>query len=402
MTGAEKRNTIVFVGSQTLSLIGSSLVQFAIIWHITLTTKSGVMMTAAIICGFVPIFLLSPFAGVWADRFDRKKLIILADGGIALATLAMALVYLAGFESVSLLLALMAVRGIGQAVHEPAVGAILPQMVPPEALTRVNAVKGSIQAAVALLTPVLSGILLAVAPIHLVFLIDVVTAALAILLLVLYLQVPPHAKAAAPAATAYFHDMAEGIRYLRTHPYLIAFFVYIGVLFFLITPAAFLTPLQTARRFGPEVWRLTAVELFFSGGMLAGGALLAVRGGFRNRMATIAAATVVMALCTIGLALLPGFAPYLAVMGIFGVALPFYQTPGMVLLQEHVAEDYLGRVFGVMSMISTSVMPLAMLVFGPAADLVPIETLLLFTGLGMLALGVSAFGSRRLMAAGKG
>ncbi len=401
MTAAEKRNTLVFIGSQTLSLAGSSLVQFAIIWHITLTTKSGVMMTAAIICGFVPIFLLSPFAGVWADRFDRKKLIILADGGIALATLAMALVYLAGFESVTLLLALMAVRGIGQAVHEPAVGAILPQMVPPEALTRVNAVKGSIQATVALLTPVLSGALLAVAPIRLIFLIDVATAALAILILTFWLKVPPHAKAVAPATTAWFHDLAEGVRYLRAHPYLIPFFIYIGLLAFLISPAAFLTPLQTTRSFGPEVWRLTAIEVFFSGGMMAGGALMAFRGGLRNRMATIAAATVVMALCTIGLALTPSFAIYLGIMGLFGVAMPFYHTPATVLLQEHVAEEYLGRVFSILSMISTSVMPLAMLVFGPLADLMRIESLLLATGIALLILGCGVFGYRRLMEAGR-
>jgi len=82
-----KRNTILFLASQTLSLFGTSLVQYAILWHITLTTQSGVMMTIFIICGFLPTFFLSPFAGVWADRYNRKLLIMFSDSMIALSTL---------------------------------------------------------------------------------------------------------------------------------------------------------------------------------------------------------------------------------------------------------------------------------------------------------------------------
>ncbi len=81
-----KKKIILFLTSQTLSLFGSSLVQYAISWYITLKTQSGVMMTISIICGFLPIFFLSPFAGVWADRYNRKTLIMLADAMIAVAT----------------------------------------------------------------------------------------------------------------------------------------------------------------------------------------------------------------------------------------------------------------------------------------------------------------------------
>ncbi len=63
-----KKNIILFLGSQTISLFGSSLVQYAILWYITLNTQSGVMMTLSIVCGFVPTFFLSPIAGVWADQ----------------------------------------------------------------------------------------------------------------------------------------------------------------------------------------------------------------------------------------------------------------------------------------------------------------------------------------------
>jgi MFS family permease len=70
---AWKKNTAIFLSSQALSLLGSALIQYALLWQITLETKSGLMMTLYIICGFLPTFFLSPFAGVWADRYDRKN-----------------------------------------------------------------------------------------------------------------------------------------------------------------------------------------------------------------------------------------------------------------------------------------------------------------------------------------
>lgn len=93
-----KRDIIIFLSSQTFSLFGSALVQYAIMWHVTLTTKSGMMMTLFIICGFIPTFLLSPFAGVWADRFNRKYLIIIADAMIAFVTLILAITFLLGYS----------------------------------------------------------------------------------------------------------------------------------------------------------------------------------------------------------------------------------------------------------------------------------------------------------------
>lgn len=117
-------------------------------WYITLTTQSGIMMTIAIICGFVPTFILSPFAGVWADRYNRKMLIIISDSAIALATLVLAILFLSGYESLWMLFAVYVIRSIGTGIQGPAVGAILPQIVPQEHLTKVNGINGSIQALV--------------------------------------------------------------------------------------------------------------------------------------------------------------------------------------------------------------------------------------------------------------
>lgn len=194
--------------------------------------------------------------------------------------------------------------------------------------------------------------------------------------------------------------MGLGFAYVRGHRYLVGLFAYTAVLFFLITPSAFLTPLQAARSYGPEVWRLTGIEVAFSLGMTLGGGLLALKGGLKNRMATVVASTIAMALCAFLLGLAPPFWLYLGVMGLFGVAMPYFSTPFSVILQEHVETDYLGRVYSVLAMIQTSVMPLAMLAFGPLGDLVKIEWLLLATGASMILAGLYALRSRGLMETG--
>lgn len=382
------KNIVLFLASQTVSLFGSSLVQYAIMWYITIETQSGVMMTISIICGFVPMFLLSPIAGVWADRYNRKRLIIISDGMIAFTTLNLAVLYLLGYGSIWLLFVASALRAVGSGIQNPAVGAILPQIVPEAHLTRINGLNGSVQAVIMIISPMVSGALLTAMPIETIFFIDVVTAAIAIFILAFLLQVAPHKKALEKQEVNYLSDMREGLNYIRNHQFVRSFFAFFAVFFIFITPIAFLTPLQVTRSFGNDVWRLTATEIAFAVGMMIGGGVIAFWGGFKNRIHTLAFSGIVFGVCSVALGVVGIFWIYLFVMFIGGVSMPLFNTPATVLLQEKVEENYLGRVFGVMGMISTSVMPLSMLVFGPLADYVQIEWMLLFSGVIMVIMSI--------------
>jgi MFS transporter, DHA3 family, macrolide efflux protein len=396
-----RKNIILFLSSQTISLFGSMLVQYAIMWHITLTTKSGIMMTLFIICGFIPAFFLSPIAGVWADRYNRKILIIVADALIAIATLVLAILFLMGYESTWLLFVMAAVRAIGTGIQTPAVGAILPQIVPKEGLTKVNGINGSIQAIIMFVAPMVSAALLAMTSIEIIFFIDVITAAIAIFVLVTFFKIPSHEKASEKQTTSYFSDLKQGLTYIKNHAFLKKFFLFFAIFFVLMAPAAFLTPLQVTRTFGDEVWRLTAIEIAFSVGMMAGGGVIASWGGFKNKVYTMTFASLLMGACTLALGVTPNFWIYLLFMAIFGVAMPIFNTPTTVLIQEKVDENYLGRIFGVFGMISTSMMPIGMLIFGPIADIIEIEWLLIGTGVFILILSILLGRDRVLLAAGK-
>jgi DHA3 family macrolide efflux protein-like MFS transporter len=396
-----EKNSTLFLTSQTISLFGSMLVQYAITWYITLKTQSGTMMTISIVCGFLPTFFLSPFAGVWADRYHRKMLIILSDTLIAAATLILAVLFFMGFEDVWLLFVASAIRALGTGIQTPAVGAFLPQLAPEDKLTKINAINGSIQSLVTLVSPLLSGALLTMATIEIIFLIDVVTAAIAVMILLLGLHIPAHQRALNKQTIGYFGDLRQGAAYIKQHEFVKVSFSFIAIYFILVAPVAFLTPLLVTRSFGEDVWRLTATSVCYSAGMIAGGVIVAAWRGFKNKAHSMVLSIFLIGASTFALGITSVFWPYLFLMGLIGVAMPFFNTPFIVLLQQKVEGGFLGRVFGVLSMISSSIMPLGMLVYGPVADIIKIEWLLVGTGLLMLVQSLAMLSNKVLLEAGK-
>ncbi len=393
--------TILLIASQTISQFGSTLVQFAIMWYITLETKSGVMMTISIICGFLPSFFLSPFAGVWADRYNRRLIIALSDSFIAFSTLILAILFLLGYDYIWLLFVVMAIRSIGSGIQSPAVSAIIPQFVPKDKLLRVNGINSTIHSIVMLVSPMVSAFLLAVASIEAIFFIDVFTALIAVLTLVFFLKIPAHHKALERRAKSYLEDMKEGINYIRTHKYIRHFFLFCIFFFFLIAPVSFLTPLQVTRNYGSDVWRLTAIEVAFSIGMMLGGIIVSYLKGFKNKIHTMAFASSITAITTFALGFDILFWLYLVIIFSMGLAVPLFHTNSNVLLQEKVEEEYLGRVFGLFSMIASSMVPIGMLVFGPLADVVSIEIILLATGAVLLLLSFLLSRNKELLSYGE-
>lgn len=390
-----QRKTAVFLSSQTISLFGSALVQYAIIWHITLTTQSGVSLTISTLAGFLPQMVISLFAGVWADRYNRKLLIILADGLIATSTLILAVLFMMGYGQLWLLYLISAIRSFGAGIQQPAVGALLPQIVPTDRLMKVNSINSTLQPILYIISPILAGTMLSLYPLQNIFFVDVVTAALAITLL-LFIRIPPHAKAAEVQTTGYFDDLKAGVKYIHQHHVLRALFAFFAAVHVLIAPAAFLTPLLVARSFGEEVWRLTANEVVFFVGMILGGVLMTAWGGFKNRFRTIGLGCVIFGLTFCGLGIAQNFYLYLVIMFLCGLPMPMFNVPATTVLQEMVEPDYMGRVFSVLSIIATSAMPAGMLIFGPLADKVSIEALLIISGLLMALPGAWLYFNRRL------
>jgi len=389
-----KKRTAVFLSSQSLSMFGSMLVQYAIIWHVTLTTQSGTVLTISTLSAFLPQILISLFAGVWADRYPRKILIISADVLTAVSTLILGVVFLLGYRELWLIFLMSGIRSVGAGIQSPAVNALLPQIVPTDRLIRVNSINGTIQPFIMIAAPILSGALLSFSRLEAIFLVDVVTAMLAVSLL-LALKVPAHQKAAAEQKTGYLDDLRAGLAYIRHNRTIRTLFTFFAFVFFLVTPAAFLTPLLVTRSFGPEVWRLTANEVAFFVGSILGGFLMTAWGGFNNRFRTIGLACILWGILFAGLGLSKDFVLYLVIMFLSGIPMPMFSVPTTTLLQEMVDPDMQGRVFGVHQLIMTTVFPIGMLVFGPIADLITVEVLLIIASALMAVPGLWIYFARQ-------
>ena len=187
-----KRRVVGFLAGQGISLFGSQIVQMAIIWYVTLETSSGVWVTVLTLAAFLPQMVMSLFAGVWADRYNRKVIIILSDAVIAITTLLFALFMMWRKTSEGTLPAIVivsAIRSLGAGIHAPAVNAMIPQIVPEDNLARINGYNGTIQSVVQFISPLAAGAIMAIGPIYNILLIDVATAIIGIGILVM-LKIP--------------------------------------------------------------------------------------------------------------------------------------------------------------------------------------------------------------------
>ena len=396
MKTAWKRNIALFLTSQTLSLFGTSIVQYAIMWHIVLKTQSGTMMMVYILVGMLPTFFTSLFGGVWADRYNKKHLINIADGSIAIVSLAIAMSLSAGFDSITMLMIAAGVRALGQGIQQPAVSSLIPFLVPEEKLLKVNGINSSIQSGTFLVSPIISAALMSLAPLETLFFIDVVTASIAIVILYFFVKAP-HVNRASKSAeqTSHFAELMKGLRYIKSQHYLLMLIVLSGLFTIVLAPLAIMTPLQATRNFGPELWRLTAIEITFAGGMMLGGLLVGLW-CFRNKIHAIGTASIITGITTILFGVWTNFIPYLVCMVIGGITVPYFNAPSMTLLQSKVAPEYLGRVLSVFTMLGSLAMPFGMLFFGPLADIVNINYILIGTGIVMMFLGTFYFSNKTL------
>ena len=393
-----KRNTTLFLASQTMSLFGTMLVQFAIMWHIVLKTQSGTMMTIYIVAGVLPTFFTSLFGGVWADRYNKKHLINIADGSIAIVSLIIAICLFSGYDAIILLLIAGAIRALGQGVQQPAVNSLIPVIVPTENLMRINGINSSIQSGIFLLSPVVSASLMSFASLEAIFFIDVITATIAIIILYFLVKVPHIDKKENIKNVSHFADLIDGLKYIKSQKYLYKL-VILSTIFMIVMSPVSLTPLQVTRNWDTEIWRLTAIEITFSGGMILGGILVGIY-ALKNRIYSMGISSILLGVLTILLGLWTNFIPYLICMAISGIVLPYYNAPYMTLMQEKVTAEYLGRVLSVFTMTGSIAMPFGMLFFGPLCDIININYILVGVGIGMCFLGALFFFSRTLRIAG--
>lgn len=378
-----KRNVAFFLTGQTVSLFGSMVVQYAVMWYVTLQTQSGVAVALYAVAAFLPQGLVSIFAGVLADRMNRKKLAIIADTVIALVTLVLAILMMQGFDDLWIILVAVAVRSVGAGIQTPTVQAMVPQLVPLDQLMRVNGIFQSIGSAMALLAPAAAAAIYAALGIVPVFFLDVITAVIGVGLL-LPVAVPTLARVG-EKASSYKEDLVEGARYIFSHKIVRWLLMVFAIIFLLTVAPSFVTPLMIVRSFGGEEWKLAALEISFSIGMVIGGVVVATWLARRSRMGLILVATYAFAATTVAMGLSTNLWVFFGFMFILGLTVPLFSSSYMTLVQETVEPEKHGRVFSYVGIVMALATPVGMSIFGPLADTISVETLLVIGGLATAA-----------------
>lgn len=386
-----RRRTLLFFLSQCITLFGSQVVQMAIVWHVTLNTNSGAWVAAFSVCSYLPQFFVSFLGGVWADRYSRKRLILAADAWIAAITLLMLLIMPHITRQRLLLAALLlmsVIRSAGAGVQTPAVNAVIPDLVPQEHRMRYNGINAAMQSAVQFIAPAAAAVVLAVYSLRLTLTIDILTAAIGMGMLVC-LRLPHETNV--QHERQILKDMGNGAKYAYDCRQVRSILIIYGLFLFFSVPAGYLAGLHVRRVYGDTVWHLTTVELVGFGGMAAGGLLMSLWNGFKRSKNTLACGLALFGLMAVGMSVSSSFKLYLVCMALYGVALTAVQTAITTMLQKAADSAMQGRVFGFMSALYASCYPLGMALFGPLADVVPLQWMMMISGVALIGLAAMAY-----------
>ena len=389
--GWQKR-ILLFLTSQCITLFGSTLVQMALVWYATMQTSSGVWVAAFTVASYLPQFFISFIGGVWADRYHRKTLIIGADMVIAFATFIMvqAIPHISSEPALlGGLLVMSVIRSLGAGIQTPAVNAVIPQFVPAEQLMRYNGINAAMHSAVNFAAPAAAGVVFAVSTLRAMLMIDIVTAILGTILLsclVLPKQDTSFEK------SGVLSDIKIGVRYAFSDRVIGKLLIIYGLFTFFCVPAGYLAGLLVRRVFGDTYWYLTAVEVVGFAGMMAGGAAMSTWGGFRRREKTLAAGLLAFGSFAISMGFSKNFLLYLGLMAFYGAALTMVQAAITTMLQERTDTFMQGRVFGLQGTMYAGFLPVGMDVFGPLADIFPLQWIMIGSGIALIFIaGIISF-----------
>jgi len=380
------RHYLFFWSGQLVSLLGSSIAQFIIIWWITITTQSALYLSLASFLGLAPIVILAPFTGVFADRWNRKMLIASVDLLQAVATIILIVFFWLGGISIWIVLLLLCFRGVFQAFHSPPVSAITPSMVPQDKLSRMNGLNYLFSGAVYLVGPILAAVLLQVWQIYQILWIDFATFLVAIILL-LMIRIPSVKKKS--ENRSFKVDLVEGFSFIKHARGFMPLIVLATALNFLFTPfSTLLSYFIVFDHFGGAT-ELAFVTASLQAGILAGGLFMSVKKEFKNKMA-VCMASIFVAFVGYALAALTPTGMFwfmsLSVL-ILTLCLPVANVLIQTITQTVVPLNMQGRVNAVTMALATAAQPVGMIISGAIVQFVRASYLFLGCSLsGMLIL----------------
>lgn len=382
---------------QALSLLGSQLVQFAIIWHLTTSTNSATTLAVASMMGLLPQVVLSPFIGTWVDRGNRRLIMMAADTTVASATVVLAALFALGIVQTWHIYAALFIRAVAGGFHEFAFGASVVLLVPREQLARVQGFNQALYGMLNIISAPLGAFLISILPMQGILSIDVSTALIAVVI-VFFISIPqPERKEQAPAT--FWQDFRAGFNYIITWRGLVILLLMVMVINFCFTATEPLTPLLITNHFSGGAEKLALWMSLFAVGTVVGGLILGAWGGFKRKIVTAQTGLILSGLCTVVIGIVPPgmFLPALVGNTLVGMLLPIINGSFGATLQATITPEMQGRVFAFIRSSAMLVSPLALIVAGPFADAFGIQIWFLVAGISCTVMGAAGLLSNEVM-----
>lgn len=374
---------IISIG-QIASLIGSSAVQFALIWWIASETGSAIMMGLSGLVAFLPATLLSPLAGIVADRYHRKYICIFADLFIGVSA-AIFSVLLWLFEMpVWTALIILFFRSIGNAFHQPAFQAMIPQFVPAEDLVKIGGWNQLIASGSFLLGPAIGAALYAAFSLPVILLTDLLGAIIASVMLAA-VQIAPMQRVARESQNTR-KELKEGIEVFRADKALTLLIVVETLCMIFYMPLSSFYPLMTSDYFNATAWHGSVVEILYAAGMMVAAFLFSSVIKVKQHLLFSYIGMLGVGITSAIGGLLPPdmwawliFALACGVMGAFGNV---HSIPLIAYMQTTIPAEKMGRAFSLIALAASLSMPVGLLIASPVAETVGVNVWFLLSGIG--------------------
>ena len=382
---------IIWTG-QFLSILTSSIVNFAIVLWLSLETGSAEVLAFATMAALLPQSVLGLFTGIFIDRWKRKRVMIMADSFIAFCTLILAVLFYFDLAKISHIYVLLALRSVGSAFHMPAMQASVPLLAPKSELMRIAGINQVIQSVCNIAGPALAGLFITMMKMTNILLLDVAGAAFACLSLC-FVFIPDPSHEERNSELHLWREAKEAIMEVRNQYGLSWLFLLSILATFVIMPVSVLFPLMTLNHFAGNAFQVSLVEVSWGGGALLAGALLGLKKYRWNEILLINGMYIALGLTFLFSGLLPvsGFIWFAVLTALGGVCGSLYFATFTTVIQSRIDPGVMGRVFSFYMSFSMLPSMIGLLSTGYLADSIGLGNTFIISGGFLCLIGIISF-----------
>lgn len=360
------RNYRLFFGGQSISLIGTWITRIATSWLVYRLTGSELLLGVVGFAGQIPMLILAPFAGVFVDRWDRHRLLVVTQVLSALQSLALAVLTMMKIINVTELIALQVVQGIINSFDTPARQAFVVEMVTDrEDLPNAIALNSSMFNASRIVGPSIGGVLIAAVGEGWCFMADAISY-IAVIISLLLMNVARVQRERGEETM--FDELNVGVRYVAQSVPVRTLLILVAIVSTMGMPYAILMPAIAADVLHGGPHTLGILMTASGAGALVGTFYLASRKTVIGLGKVIVAATVILSVGLIAFSLTKSLWVALLSLPLVGAGMMLQSASTNTILQTVVDEDLRGRVMAFYTMAILGTQPLGSLVAGVMAD----------------------------------